>query len=81
MAMPKTYGRTPSFRIPFPEGEANMSRMTKGRAEAEQGETTTANELGSRRRLKVAQQRPELVLRAFADALRDILHDEPRLTG
>jgi hypothetical protein len=79
MAMPKTYGPTPSFRIPFPEGEANMSRMTKGRAE--QVDTTPVNELGSRRRLKVAPQRPEQVVRAFADALRDILHDEPRLTG
>lgn len=56
-----------------------MSRMTKGRAE--QVDTTPVNELGSRRRLKVAPQRPEQVVRAFADALRDILHDEPRLTG
>jgi hypothetical protein len=82
MATPKTSGRSASFRIPFLEGEANMSRMTKGRAEAEQVDMTPANESthrGSHRRLKVSQ--PEPVLLALADALRDILHDELRATG
>jgi len=85
MASPKTYGPTASFRIPFLEGEANMSRMTKGRAEAAQVETTHADEgthevtqRGSHRRLKASQ--PEPVIRALADALRDILHDELRAT-
>jgi hypothetical protein len=81
MATPKTYGRTASFRIPFLEGEANMSRMTKGRAEAEQVEITGETQRGSHRRLKVSRQHPEQVALAFADALRDILHDELRATG
>jgi hypothetical protein len=80
MALPKTYGRTASFRIPFLEGEANMSRMTKGRAEAEQVETSHETQRGSHRRLKASAPRSEVLL-AFADALRDILHDELRATG
>jgi hypothetical protein len=57
-----------------------MSRMSNGRAE--QVETTTPDsELGSRRRLRAAPRQPEKFVRAFADALRDILHDELRPTG
>jgi hypothetical protein len=91
--MPKTYGSGLSFRIPFPEGEDNMSRMTNGRAEAhasESGETSgdsgafCGNEHGSHgshRRLRAATPSSEPTLLAFADALRDILHDELRPTG
>jgi hypothetical protein len=70
-----------------------MSRMTNGRAEAhasESGETSgdsgafCGNELGSHgshRRLRAATPSSEPTLLAFADALRDILHDELRPTG
>jgi hypothetical protein len=67
--------------------------MTNGRAEAhasESGETSgdsgafCGNELGSHgshRRLRAATPSSEPTLLAFADALRDILHDELRPTG
>ena len=57
-----------------------MSPMSKGRAEVVES-TTTVTELRSERRLKVRGKRPENVALAFADALRDILHDETRLAG
>ena len=91
--MPKTYGCGLSFRIPFPEGEDNMSRMTNGRAEGHASEASEtsgdsgalgANERGSHgshRRLRAATQSSEPTLLAFADAFRDILHDELRPTG
>jgi hypothetical protein len=58
-----------------------MSRMSKGRAEQVETLNTPESELGSRRRLRAAPLRPEQFERAFADALRDILHDELRPTG
>ncbi len=68
-----------------------MSRMTKGRDEASQVDTTrtdagtgTGSHRGSHRRLRVSElteSQNEPTLLAFADALRDILHDELRATG
>jgi hypothetical protein len=58
-----------------------MSRMTKGRAEAQQVDTFSESEHGSHRRLRVSRPRPEQFTRAFVDALRDILHDEIRAAG
>lgn len=59
-----------------------MSPMPKGR---EQAETTQdpreATEPRSQQRLRAAAAPREPFVLAFADALRDILHDEPRPTG
>jgi len=58
-----------------------MSRMQKGtagQATAEDRAQGDAVERGSHRRLRAAPQRTEQFVRAFADALHDILHDEVR---
>ncbi len=65
-----------------------MSPMLKGRGQTAATETETdhdgqepVTELRSGRRLRAAVQHADPFVRAFADALRDILHDELRPTG
>jgi hypothetical protein len=57
-----------------------MSPMTKGRGVV--SEATRGGELDmSRGRRRVPEQQKEDFVRAFIDALRDILHAEQRPTG
>jgi hypothetical protein len=62
--------------VPFVIGADNDDAMAKG--SEMQGPAAPGIELGSRRRRARAVEPNEAFARAFADALRDILHDEQR---
>jgi hypothetical protein len=66
------------LRIPFLEGVFNMSPMPKGRGDQRE---RAASRQGSRRKRRVLSTGNEAFVLAFADALRDILHHETRLSA
>ena len=66
------------FRISFLTGEVIMSPMTKVRGYQPVSEPA----MKARRKRAIPSNDPnEPFIRAFVDALRDILHDEPRPLG
>jgi hypothetical protein len=67
------------FRVALLEGAFNMSGMTKGRL-GQVPPSETSFRMPRRRAGAAAEDPNEAFLRAFADALRDILHAEIRAT-